>query len=117
MTLPRYKYKMCSRMAASILEGALPKTEDGKRAGKELIAVSEEDYEEKAVVLGKSLVYPRGCEGRGVGRLMDLRRLLFHARWNSALFDTRRWTRDLEDAYAIAWQRYVDGVGGDISLT
>ena len=46
LTLPRYKYKMCSRMAASILKGALPKSEDGKRAAMDLIASSEEDYED-----------------------------------------------------------------------
>lgn len=117
LTLPRYSYKMCSRMAASILKGALPKTEEGAQAEKELIALNEDDYEEKAVALGKSLTYTRGCAGRGKGRLMDLRRMLYHSRWTSALFDTQRWTRDLEDAYDIAWRRYVQGEGGDIWLT
>jgi hypothetical protein len=42
--------------------------------------------------------------------------MLFHARWSSALFDTQRWTRDLEDAYEEAWRRWVEGEGGDIWL-
>jgi predicted O-linked N-acetylglucosamine transferase (SPINDLY family) len=116
LTLPRYAYKMCSRMAASILKGALPKGEDGAQAARELIATSEDDYEEKAVRLAKSLVYPPGCGGKGHGRLMDLRKMLYNARWSSALFDTKRWVRDLEDAYDVAWERYVRGEDGDIWL-
>jgi hypothetical protein len=57
LTLPRYKYKMCSRMAASILKGALPKSAEGAQAAKELIASSDEDYEEKAVRLASDCVY------------------------------------------------------------
>ncbi|KAF2771969.1 UDP-N-ACETYLGLUCOSAMINE--peptide N-ACETYLGLUCOSAMINYLtransferase [Teratosphaeria nubilosa] len=116
LTLPRYSYKMCSRMAASILKGALPKGEEGARAAKELIATSEDDYEEKAVALAKSLTYTIGCKGRGEGRLTDLRKMLFQARWSSALFDTKRWVSDLEDAYEVAWAHYVKGEGGDIWL-
>ncbi|KAF2193252.1 glycosyltransferase family 41 protein [Zopfia rhizophila CBS 207.26] len=113
LTLPRYKYKMCSRMAASILKGALPKTPEGRQASKELIADNEDDYEEKAVRLGKDCVY-YGHKARG--RLSQLRRLLYESRWNSALFDTRRWVRDLEEAYEIAWDKWVKGEGGDIWL-
>nr|POF04868.1 putative udp-n-acetylglucosamine--peptide n-acetylglucosaminyltransferase sec [Quercus suber] len=116
LTLPRYAYKMCSRMAASILKGALPKTDAGASAARDLIATSEDDYEEKAVALGKGLTYPSGCHGRGVGRLMDLREMLYDARWTSALFDTKRWVRDLEEAYDRAWQQWVAGEGGDIWL-
>ena len=116
LTLPRYPYKMCSRMAASILKGALPKNEHGMQAAKYLIANSEDDYEEKAIALGRALSYTHGSKGQGEGTLMDLRKLLFHARWSSALFDTRRWVRDLEDAYEEAWRRWVAGEGGDIWL-
>ncbi|KAM0724195.1 hypothetical protein Q7P37_000077 [Cladosporium fusiforme] len=116
LTLPRYAYKMCSRMAASILLGALPKDAEGTRAAGELIATGEEDYEEKAVALGKGLSYEREAMGKGAGRLMELRQMLFRARWSSALFDTGRWTRDLEDAYDEAWKRWVKGEGGDIWL-
>lgn len=116
LTLPRYKYKMCSRMAASILKGALPKSQEGKRAAGELVATDENDYEAKAVALGKDLTYAVGDQGRGKGRLVELRKMLFQARWTSALFDTRRWVRDLEDAYEEAWRRWVAGEGGDIWL-
>lgn len=100
-------------MAASILKGALPKNEEGKQAAKELIATSEEDYEAKAVRLGLDCVYRNG---RATGRLSQMRKMLFEARWTSALFDTRRWVRDLEDAYEIAWKKWVEGDGGDIWL-
>ena len=114
LTLPRYKYKMCSRMAASILKGALPKGAAGDEAARELIAESEEQYEQCAVRLASELRY-RGHVP--VGRLAELRELLYGARWNSALFDTQRWTRDLEEAYELAWKKWVDGEGGDIQLS
>ena len=109
---------MCSRMAASILRGALPRNEQGERAAQDLIAESDEAYEEQAVELGSDLVYPtqEGTPGLGRGRLVELRRLLYESRWTSALFDTRRWVRDLETAYAEAWRRWVAGEGGDIWL-
>lgn len=103
-------------MAASILKGALPKGEEGARAALELTATSEEDYEEKAIVLGNSLVYAQGSNGIIQGRLAELRKMLFLARWSSALFDTKRWVEDLEDAYEESWRRWVAGEGGDIFL-
>ena len=118
LTLPRYEYKMCSRMAASILKGALPKGLQGDRAAKDLIVGSDEDYEEHAVELSSGLKYGNERDGRafGSGRLVELRRLLYESRWTCALFDTRRWVRDLEEAYEEAWRRWVAGEGGDIWL-
>lgn len=118
LTLPRYEYKMCSRMAASILRGALPKNAEGNRAAQDLITDSDEAYEEQAVELGIDLLYSDidGMQGIGKGRLMELRKLLYESRWSSALFDTRRWVRDLESAYAEAWRKWVAGEGGDIWL-
>lgn len=118
LTFPRYEYKMCSRMAASILSGALPKTPEGDRARNDLIAQSNEDYEERAVELGTDLVYPSHgrAAGMGRGRLVELRKLLYQSRWTSALFNTRRWVQDLEEAYEVAWKRWVAGEGGDIWL-
>lgn len=113
LTLPRYNYKMCSRMAASILKGALPKSSEGVQAAKELIALSDEDYEEKAVRLGTDCIY---YGHKATGRLSQLRRMLYESRWTSPLFDTRRWVRDLEEAYEIAWGKWEKGEGGDIWL-
>ena len=118
LTLPRYKYKMCSRMAASILKGALPKSEEGRRAASELIAGDDEQYEEFAIKLASGLSYRINSSGRGegVGRLSELRKLLYDSRWTCALFDTKRWVTDLESAYEEAWRRWVANDGGDIYL-
>lgn len=113
LTLPRYEYKMCSRMAASILKGACPKTSEGRKAWRELTVRNEDEYEDLAVKLAYGCHY----EGhRPRGRLAELRRLLYEGRWNAPLFDTQRWVRDLEDAYEMAWDRWVRGEGGDIWL-
>ncbi|KAJ8123603.1 hypothetical protein ONZ43_g495 [Nemania bipapillata] len=118
LTMPRYPYKMCSRMAASILKGALPKDAEGTRAAQELIASDDAEYEAFATRLAGELRYDRVnedyCEGRG--RLADLRKLLFEAKWTCALFDTHRWVSDLESAYEEAWRRWVAGESGDIHL-
>jgi predicted O-linked N-acetylglucosamine transferase (SPINDLY family) len=118
LTLPRYPYKMCSRMAASILRGALPKTNEGERAARELTASDEVEYEEAAIRLAKGLRYQmtEAGYGEGHGRLAELRYLLHKSKWSCALFDTHRWVADLELAYEEAWRRWVEGRGGDIYL-
>ncbi|KAB8349722.1 hypothetical protein FH972_023737 [Carpinus fangiana] len=74
LTLPRYRWKMCSRMAASILAGALgvaadaagrraqlrsadPAAAERVRVWDELVVDSEEAYEATAIRLGESLRY------------------------------------------------------------
>lgn len=116
LTLPRYRYKMCSRMASSILSSALPAGEDGQRAREELIASSDDDYENKAIRLCTDLQYVAGGEGRARGRLADMRQMLFLQRYKNKLFDTARWVRDLEDAYEAVWAQWVNGEEGDIWL-
>ncbi|RPB21661.1 TPR-like protein [Terfezia boudieri ATCC MYA-4762] len=116
LTLPRHKYKMCSRIAASIVRAAVPPTTEGKRISDKLIAESEEDYERRAVNLASGLKYERGSNGIAIGELIDIRKVLFEGRWTSPLFDTKRWVQDLETAYELAWKRWVDGEGGDIRL-
>lgn len=118
LTLPRYPYKMCSRMAASILKGALPKSDEGREAAAELIAASEEEYEQRAVELASGLSYTMCADGygQGDGRLADVRKLLWESKWHCGLFDTKRWVNDVETAYEQAWQRWVAGEGGDIYL-
>lgn len=91
----------------------MPRGPAGDKAARELVVGSEDEYEERAVRLGRGLQY----EGhRPRGRLAELRKLLYEARWTSPLFDTRRWVDDLEEAYGIAWERWVRGEGGDIWL-
>ena len=102
-------------MAASILRGALPKGSVGDRAAQELVATGEDDYEARAAELGNGLA--RMLKGEDeTCRLLELRRMLYEGRWTSALFDTRRWVRDLEEAYEEAWRRWVANEGGDIWL-
>jgi len=105
-------------MAASILKGALPKTREGTEIAQELIANSDEDYEDKAIRLASGLIYqevPGGCFVGG-GRLAEIRRVLYQHRWTCPLFDTHRWVADLECAYEEAWRRWVLGEAGDIHL-
>lgn len=104
-------------MAASILKGALPKSPEGLEAAKDLIAGSEEEYEEFAIRLANGLSYQtsRGY-GEGSGQLASLRKLLWDSKWTCALFNTRRWVADLERAYDEAWRRWVEGEDGDIYL-
>ena len=116
LTFPRYKYKMCSRMASSILSSALPDSDTGQQAQDELIASSDDDYEDKAIRLCSSTQYELGGNGRARGRLADLRRMLFLERQRSRLFNTERWVRDLETAYEQVWKRWVEGEEGDIWL-
>ncbi|KAJ5657017.1 hypothetical protein N7507_008967 [Penicillium longicatenatum] len=116
LTYPRYKYKMCSRMASSILTSALPSTEDGRRAREELIASSDDDYENKAIQLCMDLKYVIGGGGRATGRLANMRQMLFLQRYTNRLFDTARWVRDLELAYEAVWAKWVNGEEGDIWL-
>jgi hypothetical protein len=105
-------------MAASILKGALPKNEEGFAMAKELMAEDDEDYEALATRLASGLGYrmANGQYGEGQGRLAEMRRVLFDAKWSCALFDTQRWVLDLESAYDEAWRRWVAGEGGDIYL-
>ncbi|KAL7794981.1 TPR-like protein [Trichoderma ceciliae] len=118
LTLPRYSYKMCSRMAASILRGALPKSAEGQQAALELIAENETEYEDLATDLAGGLSYAVTDKGygQGTGRLADIRKLLWESRWQCGLFNTRRWVNDLETAYEESWRRWVAGKGGDIYL-
>ena len=117
LTLPRHKHKMCSRVAASIVQGALPKSASGRAAVRDLIVSDEGEYEEAAVRLVRDYQYIMEMGvGKVCGRLAEIRRLLFENRWSCPLFDTRRWVHDLEQAYWVAWDRWETGKGGDIWL-
>ncbi|KAG1735821.1 O-GlcNAc transferase [Suillus lakei] len=91
---PSHRHKMSSRVAASLAS-----------------ATGREEYEERAVALGNSMRYialPNG-DVEASGDLLALRRCLFLNRDTMPLFDTERWTRNLEKAYRMAWRRWVDG--------
>lgn len=75
---------------------------------------SEKEYEERAVALANGLKYNYvSVNGElqriGKGSLHDLRKRLFNTREHSRLFDTLRWTRNLETGYIEAWKRWVTG--------
>lgn len=107
---------MCSRMAGSIVSSALPVGSEGDIARRELVKDSEEAYKMEAVRLAKGLQYARGGNGTGIGRLMELRKMLWEGRWNSRLFDTKRWVREVERGYWAVWAKWVHGEGGDVFL-
>ncbi|KAG2035864.1 glycosyl transferase family 41-domain-containing protein [Suillus americanus] len=100
---PSHRHKMSSRVAASLASAT--------GFGEYMVVSSREEYEERAVALGNSIRYtvrPNG-DVEASGDLLDLRRCLFLNRDTMPLFDTERWTRNLEKAYRMAWRRWVDG--------
>ncbi|KAI0689614.1 TPR-like protein [Cytidiella melzeri] len=107
LTFPRHRHKMCSRVAASMANAT--------GFGDQMIVNSFEEYENRAVALVNSVKYipwtePSGVTlYRGEGELIKLRRNLFLNRDNMPLFDTERWTRNMEKAYWEAWRRWVEG--------
>lgn len=80
-----------------------------------MIVNSLEEYENRAVELANGVKYTtvRQLDGatiqRGEGELIALRRNLFLNRDRMPLFDTERWTRNIEKAYWEAWRRWVEG--------
>ncbi|KAH7345131.1 glycosyl transferase family 41-domain-containing protein [Rhizoctonia solani] len=107
VTWPRYEHKMCSRIAASIAHAT--------GYGRQMIVPSLKDYEDRAVDLAKSVSFIAASDDQGGwyrqcrGALSDLRRNLYLNRDAMPLFDTARWTRNVERAYAEAWRRWETG--------
>ncbi|KAK9322954.1 glycosyl transferase family 41-domain-containing protein [Lipomyces orientalis] len=104
LTFPRYDHKMCSRIAASVVVSA---STTGAALPRRLIASSEAEYEERAVELCAA--------GGAAGELLRLRKELFLGRSEAAIFDTSRWTRDIEKAYWMMWDRWVRR-GGTVTI-
>ncbi|KAK9458961.1 glycosyl transferase family 41-domain-containing protein [Lipomyces oligophaga] len=105
LTFARHEHKMCSRIATSVLLSALPPDTESSMASR-LIVSSEAEYEQCAVDLAST-----NCGSE----LLEIRRTLFLRRTKADIFDTRRWTRDLERAYWMMWNRWLDK-GGDIII-
>ncbi|QRV90973.1 glycosyltransferase family 41 protein [Ceratobasidium sp. AG-Ba] len=107
VTWPRYEHKMCSRIAASIASAT--------GYGRHMIVSSLNDYENRAVDLAKSVSFVAASDDRGGwykqsrGTLAELRRNLYLSRDTMPLFDTARWTRNLERAFAEIWRRWETG--------
>jgi len=83
--------------------------------GKQMVVKSQEEYEERAVALALGRCYaqvetlPGVFEVKTEGELYELRRNLFLNRDHMPLFDTARWTRNLEIGYREAWRRWALG--------
>ncbi|ORX56171.1 TPR-like protein [Hesseltinella vesiculosa] len=103
VTFPKYEHKMCSRVGASIAYAT--------GFGQDMVVLDEQAYETKVIQWAQSLSYYQDETGtrRGMGNLMMLRKQLFLTRETSRLFDTHRWTRNLEAGYFEAWRRWVLG--------
>ncbi|KAF7970118.1 hypothetical protein HWV62_25006 [Athelia sp. TMB] len=94
ITWPRHRYKMCSRVAASVAHAT--------GFGAEMVVSSLDEYQELAVS------WARGAH-QSDSALRNLRRNLFLNRDRMPLFDTQRWTRNIEKGYQAAWVRWVNG--------
>lgn len=99
VTFPRYKYKMCSRVAASVVAAALPNTQAGQAMAEQLIVGSDEEYQSRLCYFGGS--------SAGRTRLEEIRRTLFEQREISNFFDTQQWVRDVERGFRQAWRNWV----------
>ncbi|KAJ2726261.1 hypothetical protein GGI07_000738 [Coemansia sp. Benny D115] len=122
LTWPRHEHKLCSRVAASVVCA----TGHGRR----MVVSSADEYVDRAVEWATrasheymyaypaadkpsileadaqtGLVKHRLCHGPA----MDIRKELFMSRDQSRLFDTLRWTRNLERGLSEAWRRWVSG--------
>lgn len=111
---------MCTRVASSIAYAT--------GFGDSMVVSDEHAYEERAVALAQSISYrleahPEGGQvRRGSGELVELRKSIFLNRNKMPLFDTPRWTRNLEKGFWEIWDRWVascvppwgenEGVGG-----
>ncbi|KAJ2782854.1 hypothetical protein GGI15_002781 [Coemansia interrupta] len=126
LTWPRHEHKLCSRVAASVVCA----TGHGRR----MVVSSADEYVDRAVawVEGATHTYEYSAPRPGVseildadpqtgmikhrlcgGPAMDIRRELFMARDCSRLFDTQKWTRNLEKGLAEAWRRWAAGEDED----
>ncbi|KAJ2959580.1 hypothetical protein NUW54_g14472 [Trametes sanguinea] len=113
LTWPKHKHKMCSRVAASMVNAT--------GFGDQMTVSSAEEYEDRAVQLAQSVQYvphhePSGAVlPRGQGELVQLRRNIYLNRDRMPLFDTERWTRNLEKGLLEAWRRWVEGTMYELS--
>lgn len=120
LTWPRHEHKLCSRVAASVACAT--------GHGRQMVVGSADEYVERAVEWASrasyEYTYTHGSGSRILeadpqtgyvrhrlchGPAMDLRMQLFLNRDQSRLFDTQRWTRNLERGLEEAWRRWETG--------
>lgn len=81
--------------------------------GESMVVSSDTAYENRAVALAESVAYQQvtdredGYYRRGSGELIELRRQIFLNRDKMPLFDTQRWTKNVEKAYQEMWEHWV----------
>lgn len=104
---------MCSRVAASMAYAT--------GFGDQMVVNSAQEYEDRAVQLATEVHWHtiQGADGRvhvrPQGDLMTLRRNIILNRNTMPLFDTLRWTRNLEKGFREAWRRWVEGTQYEMS--
>ncbi|KAJ2549837.1 hypothetical protein EV175_004295 [Coemansia sp. RSA 1933] len=122
LTWPRHEHKLCSRVAASVVCAT--------GLGRQMVVSGADEYIDRAVdwATRASFEYQYAVPTPGVppilaadpqtgffrrrlcyGPVMDMRKQLFLMRDRSRLFDTLRWTRNLERGLAEAWRRWTTG--------
>lgn len=76
-----------------------------------MVVSSLQEYEERAIFWADSLQHDgTSVSGeRELSALKNLRRNLYLNRDRMPLFDTKRWTRNIEKGYQAAWARWVGG--------
>lgn len=103
---------MCSRVATSMAYAT--------GFGDQMVVSSAREYEDRAVRLAEDhnqTVEHSAQQTRTkvYSDLMKLRRNLFLNRDKMPLFDTKRWTRNLEKGFREAWRRWVEGTQYEMS--
>ncbi|KAI9302763.1 glycosyl transferase family 41-domain-containing protein [Cunninghamella echinulata] len=133
VTYPKYQHKMCSRVGASIAfatghgNDMVVHTEQEYEdkvvqwaQSLSYIMVKNDDYNSKEeeshenenannTNMNSNSNSTLKEYRHGIGPLMTLRKKLFLTRETSRLFDTHRWTKNLETGLLEAWRRWVLG--------
>ncbi|CAN6615567.1 hypothetical protein TRVA0_006S01596 [Trichomonascus vanleenenianus] len=106
ITYPRHGFKLCSRIAASIIHAAFPDTDEGREMANLLVVNSDQEYKDRAVELAKN----------ANGILLNMRKMLFEQRETGEFFDTKAWVYHVEKGYKIAWDNWIDDIDEPIYL-
>lgn len=103
---PRHSHKLCSRISSSIVNAGFSQDAVGRSMANRLIVGDENEYEKRVIEFGSS--------DTGRRELMNIRKTLFDTRFTSRLFDTQRYVKNLENAFAQAWLNWTENKHQDI---